>query len=71
MIPSPSLSPSPSLRQEATILRVKGRRDIHVEGYGSSGEGGTQAWAVGRYWKGLERGYTAPRIGYGSDIQPL
>ena len=48
MIPSPSPSPSPpSLRQETTILRVEGRWDIHVEGYGSSGEGGAQAWAIG------------------------
>lgn len=38
MIPSPSPSPT-SLRQETTILRVEGRRDIHVEGYGSSEEG--------------------------------
>lgn len=46
MIPSPSPSP-PSMRQETTILRVEGRWDIHVEGYGSSEEGGAQAWAIG------------------------
>lgn len=45
MIPSPS---PPSLRQETTILPVEGRWDIHVEGYGSSGEGGAHAWAVGK-----------------------
>jgi len=72
MIPSPSPSPSLlSLRQETTILRVEGRRDIHVEGYGSSGEGGARAWAVGevleRVGEGLESAkqriqqrYTAP-----------
>lgn len=38
MIPSPSPS-CPSLRQETTILRVEWRRDVHVEGNGSSGEG--------------------------------
>ncbi|CAJ1077041.1 unnamed protein product [Xyrichtys novacula] len=38
MIPSSSPSP-PSLRQETTtILRVEGRRDVHVEGYGSRDE---------------------------------
>lgn len=42
MIPSSSPSPSPpSLRQEATILPVEGRRGIHVEGYGSSRGGGS------------------------------
>ena len=46
MIPSPSPSPL-SLRQETRILRVEGRRDVHVEGYGSSGEGGARAWAIG------------------------
>lgn len=35
------------MRQETTILRVEGRWDIHVEGYGSSEEGGAQAWAIG------------------------
>ncbi|KAM3603620.1 uncharacterized protein V6R79_026020 [Siganus canaliculatus] len=60
MIPS-SLPSPPLLRQETTILRVERRRDIHVEGYGSSEEeeeeeeeeekeedveeGGAQAWA--------------------------
>lgn len=47
MIPFPSRSPSPpSLRQETAIRGVEGRRDIHVEGYGSSGEGGARAWAI-------------------------
>lgn len=46
MFPFSSPSP-PSLRQETTILRIEEPRDIHVEWYGSSGEGGARAWAVG------------------------
>lgn len=39
-ISSPGMIPSPtSIRYEATILRLEGRRDIHVEDYGSSEEG--------------------------------
>lgn len=57
MIPSASPLPS-SLRQETAILGVAGRRDVHVEGYGSSGEEGAQAWAIGeeleRIGKGLD-----------------
>ncbi|KAK2890087.1 hypothetical protein Q8A73_018387 [Channa argus] len=41
MFPFPS--PSPSLRKETTILRTEEPRDIHVVGYGSNGEGGSQS----------------------------
>lgn len=65
MIPSPSRSPLPSsLRQETAILGVAGRRDIHVEGYGSSGEEGAQAWAIGEEleWVGKELDSAKQRI---------
>lgn len=71
MIPSPAPSP-PSLRQRTAILRVEGRRDIHVEGYGSSGEGGRPSMgctgdAPERGWRRSRR---APSRGHGSDMQP-
>ncbi|KAK2856147.1 hypothetical protein Q5P01_004882 [Channa striata] len=55
MFPFPSPSP-PSLRKGTTILRIEEPRDVHVEGYGSSGEGGSQSMGyrggVGAGWRG-------------------
>lgn len=74
MFPFPSPSP-PSLRQETTILRIEEPRDIHVEGYGSSGEGGAQAWAIGEVleWvgEGLESAKQRKQQRYAAPYEAL